>query len=147
MKLVKALGALAIAASAAACQHMAAYPDELNTIANLVTSGLGRADFYSVPVDSYNATDGSYCEVYRFRQRLPGADREGSGTVCRYQNQQWVLVDRRFDTPVAGGQAYPPPPPPPSMHPTHPQPQPVHPRPYPPTPPASAPGQWMPMNF
>ncbi len=147
MRIAKAAAALALTVGVAACQHTGMYPNnDLNEIATLIGSGLGRIEIFTPPTTTYYRRDGAYCEAYRFRQHAYGGPRYGEGTVCHFQNQPWFLATRDFD-PVSGS----------PVPPSHPNPNP-HPHPNPPSHPTPHPnpgnsgtgastGQWVPFNF
>ena len=80
MRIAKAIAALTLTAGVAACQHTGMYPNnDLNEIASLIGSGLGRVEIYTPPTTTYYRRDDAYCEAYRFRQYAYGGPRYGEG--------------------------------------------------------------------
>ena len=94
MRLAKTLCVLAVGLMVVACEH-ALSPNP--QAAAVIRAGAPNIDVSSYPLSTYDRTDGSQCHVYRIYQSGAGVARQGTATVCRYQNERWILVARNFE--------------------------------------------------
>ena len=91
------LGALAFLA---ACQTTAEV--DYSQAINVIRAGAPDITVSPPPDRNYTRADGSTCQEFRYYQPGDkGRPLQGLAVVCRYRDQDWILVSRKLD-PVPG---------------------------------------------